>query len=136
MAGFNKVIMMGNLTRDPDLKFLPNQTAVVEISIATNRKWTSKDGVDKEEVCFVNCKCFGKMAETIGKFFTKAKPIHIEGRLSHDRWEDKDGNKREKHYITIENFIFVNDGSGGGAKATSSKTEPVPVAVGADDIPF
>ncbi len=122
MRGYNKVILMGNLTRDPALKYLPSQTAVVEFGLAMNRKWKSQDGQDREEVCFVDCSAFGKTAETINQYFTKGKPIFIEGRLKYDSWEDKQGGgKRSKMTVVIETFSFIGgpaDGGGGGAGAS------------------
>jgi single-strand DNA-binding protein len=142
MASFNKVIMMGNLTRDPQLNYLPNQTPVVEFSLATSRKWNSKEGQQREEVCYVECKCFGKMAETINQYCTKGRPLMIEGRLSFDRWEGKDGEKRSKHYVTIESFTFVGSRNDGGAPqaaaapATNVQMTPSAAPMGPDDIPF
>ena len=82
MANFNKVMLMGNLTRDPQLSYLPSQTAVVDFGLAVNRKWRGKDGQDKEDTCFVDCQAFGKTAETINKYLTKGRPIFVEGRLT------------------------------------------------------
>jgi single-strand DNA-binding protein len=108
MASFNKVMLMGNLTRDPDLKFLPSQTACVEFGIACNRKFRTAAGEDKEEVTFVDVTSFGKQAEVINQYFQKGKPIFIEGRLKFDSWEDKQGGgKRSKLTVVIENFQFV-----------------------------
>ena len=115
MANFNKVILMGNLTRDPQLKYLPNQTAVVDFAIACNRKWKGPNGEDREEVTFVDCASFGKQAEVINQYFTKGKPIFIEGRLKFDSWEDKQGGgKRSKLSVVIESFQFVGGRDGGG----------------------
>ena len=117
MASFNKVLLMGNLTRDPQLKYLPNQTAVVDFAIACNRKWKGPNGEDREEVTFVDVSSFGKQAEVINQYFTKGKPIFIEGRLKYDQWEDKQGGgKRSKLHVVIENFQFIGgrDGAGGG----------------------
>jgi single-strand DNA-binding protein len=117
MASFNKVILMGNLTRDPQLKYLPSQTAVVEFGLACNRKFKTQAGEDKEEVTFVDCTAFGRTGEVINQYFTKGKPIFIEGRLKYDQWEDKQGGgKRSKLTVVIENFQFVGgrDGGGGG----------------------
>ena len=86
MANFNKVILMGNLTRDPQLSYLPSQTAVVDFGIAVNRRWTGQDGQQREEVCFVDCRAFGKPAETINKYCKKGKPLMLEGRLTFDSW--------------------------------------------------
>ena len=117
MASFNQVILMGNLTRDPQLKFLPSQTAVAEFGIACNRRFTTAQGEQREEVTFVDCTAFGKTAETINKYFTKGKPIFIDGRLKYDQWEDKQGGgKRSKLTVVVNNFQFIGgrDGGGGG----------------------
>ena len=117
MASFNKVILMGNLTRDPQLKYLPSQTAVAEFGLACNRKFKTQAGEDKEEVTFVDCTAFGRTGEVINQYFTKGKPIFIEGRLKYDQWEDKQGGgKRSKITVVVENFQFVGgrDGGGGG----------------------
>ena len=120
MASFNKVLLMGNLTRDPQLKYLPSQTAVVEFGVACNRKFRTANGEDKEEVTFVDVTSFGKQAEVINQYFQKGKPIFIEGRLKFDSWEDKQGGgKRSKLTVVIENCQFVGgrdggDGGGGG----------------------
>ncbi len=112
MASYNKVILMGNLTRDVQLKHTASQ-AVADISIAVNRKFKTKDGQEREEVTYVDCECWGPRAEVIAKFFSKGKPIFIEGRLKLDSWEDKDGQKRSKLKVSIDSFEFVG-GSGGG----------------------
>lgn len=114
MAGFNKVLLLGNLTRDPQLSYTPSQTAVVDFSVATNRKWTGQDGSQREETCFVDCRAFGRTAENINKFFKKGKPILLEGRLTFDSWTAQDGEKRSKHRVTVENFQFL-PGTGGGS---------------------
>ena len=117
MANFNKVILMGNLTRDPQMSYLPSQTAVVELGLAVNRKWRSQDGQQKEETCFVDCKAFGKQAETLNQYMRKGQPLLIEGRLQLSQWEDKEGNRRSKLRVVVEGFQFVggrSDGGGGG----------------------
>jgi single-strand DNA-binding protein len=117
MASYNKVILMGNLTRDPQMKYLPSQTAVVEFGLACNRKYKTQSGEQKEEVTFVDCTAFGRTGEVINQYFTKGKPIFIEGRLKYDQWEDKQGGgKRHKLTVVIESFEFVGgrDGGGGG----------------------
>src|ERR1700733_1339556 len=107
MASFNKVLLMGNLTRDPQLKYLPNtQTAVAEFGVACNRKYRTAQGEDREEVTFVDIAAFGKTGELINQYFTKGKPIFIEGRLKLDQWE-KDGQKRSKLSVICENFQFI-----------------------------
>ena len=104
---YNKIILIGNLTRDPQLSYLPSQTAVVEFGMAVNRKWKNKDGDDKSEVCFVDCKAFGRTAENINKYLHKGDPLFIEGRLSFDSWTAQDGSKRSKHSATVERFQFI-----------------------------
>ena len=107
MASYNKILLMGNLTRDPQLSYTPSQTAVVDFGLATNRKWTAQDGSQRDDTCFVDCRAFGRMAENINKFFKKGKPIFVEGRLSFDQWTAQDGIKRSKHRVTVENFTFL-----------------------------
>ncbi|MEA2709176.1 MAG: single-strand DNA-binding protein, partial [Phycisphaerales bacterium] len=117
MASFNKVLLMGNLTRDVQLKYLPSQTAVAEFGLACNRKFRTATGEDREEVTFVDITAFGKQAEVLNQYMTKGKPIFIEGRLKFDSWEDKNGGgKRSKLTVVVENFQFVGgrDGGGGG----------------------
>lgn len=118
MANYNKVLLMGNLTRDPQLKYLPSQMAVVEFGIAVNRKYRTSSGEDREEVNFIDCTAWGKTGETINQYMQKGKPIFIEGRLKYDSWDDKQGGgKRSKLTVVVDNFQFVGgrDGGGGGA---------------------
>lgn len=117
MASFNQVILMGNLTRDPQLKYLPSQTPVAEFGLACSRKFKGQNGEDREDVVFVDCAAFAKTAELIQQYFTKGKPIFIQGRLKFDSWEDKQGGgKRSKLSVVVENFQFIGgrDGGGGG----------------------
>jgi single-strand DNA-binding protein len=107
MASYNKVLLLGNLTRDPQLTYTPSQTAVVDFGLATNRKWTAQDGSPREETCFVDCRAFGRMAENINKYLTKGRLIFLEGRLTFDSWTAQDGSKRSKLRVTIENFQFL-----------------------------
>ncbi len=133
MASFNKVIMLGNLTRDPQLSYLPSQTPVVDFGLATNRKWKSQDGQEREDVCFVDCRAFGRMAETISKYCKKGRSLMIEGRLTFDQWEAQDGSKRSKHRITVETFTFVDSG---GGRASGERGAAPEATEGGDDIPF
>lgn len=121
----NKIFILGNLTRDPQLSYTPNQTAVVDFGMATNRKWKGQDGSEKEEVCFIDCRMFGKRAEVINKYCKKGEKLLVEGRLTFDQWEAQDGTKRTKHRINVENFEFI-----------SSVTSQEPKQVDDDDIPF
>jgi single-strand DNA-binding protein len=117
MANFNKVILMGNLTRDPQLSYTPSQTAVVDFGLATNRRWTGQDGQQREEVCFVDCRAFGKPAETINKYCKKGKPLMLEGRLTFDSWTGQDGVKKSKLRVTVEGFQFLPIGGRGGEQS-------------------
>ncbi len=118
MASFNKVFLMGNLTRDPQLKYLPSQTAVAEFGLACSRKFKGANGEDREEVLFVDVSAFGKTGELINQYFTKGKPIFVEGRLKYDQWEDKNGGgKRSKLTVVMDNFQFIGGKDGGGAGA-------------------
>jgi single-strand DNA-binding protein len=145
MASLNKVLLMGNMTRDPQLSYLPSQTAVVEFGLAMTRKFKKQDGSMGEETCFVDCQIFGKRAEVINQYFKKGNPIFIEGRLKLDTWQGQDGTKRSKMRVFVENFEFI--GSRGGKPAEShdaSAEAPAPDveppygggASGGDEIPF
>jgi single-strand DNA-binding protein len=154
MANFNKVLLMGNLTRDPQLSYLPSQTPVVEFGLAVNRKWTSKEGESKEEVCFVDCRAFSRLAENINKYMRKGRPIFVEGRLVYETWTAQDGSKRSRHRVVADNCQFLGaPGGTGGEPAPDSQVEPFDGAQGrpetggqaglvkeshppADDIPF
>jgi single-strand DNA-binding protein len=142
MANFNKVFLMGNLTRDPQLSYTPNQTAVVDFGLAVNRKWKGQDGENKEETCFVDCQAFGRTAENINKYLTKGRPLFVEGRLTFNSWTAQDGTKRSKHRVTVENFQFLGSPGGAGrtekgvSEQSSEAEEQGGDSVGADDIPF
>ncbi|MGA2441723.1 MAG: single-stranded DNA-binding protein [Tepidisphaeraceae bacterium] len=129
MANVNRVILIGNLTRDPQLKYLPSQTAVVEFGLATNRRYKTASGEERDEVCFVDCSAFGRMAEVINQYCQKGKQLYIEGRLKFDSWEDKQGGgKRSKLSVVVENFQFLGGregagAGGGGAPAQEAGTE-------------
>jgi single-strand DNA-binding protein len=145
MANFNKVMLMGNLTRDPQLSYTPSQTAVTDFGLAVNRRWTGRDGSKKEEACFVDCTSFGKTAETINKYMTKGRPIFVEGRLSFSSWVGQDGGKRSKLKVIVENFQFLGAGQRAAAVGAEGESygEPDSGASQAgeqnaadDDIPF
>ena len=108
MASYNRVILMGNLTRDPELKTLPSQTVVCDFALAVNRRWKDTDGADREEVLFIDCAAFGKAGQTTGESLTKGRPIHIEGRLKFEQWEQEDGQRRSKIRVVVEQFRFVD----------------------------
>ena len=108
MSNFNKVILLGNLTRDPQLRSTPSGTSIAEFGLACNRKFKTPAGEEREEVTFVDVTAWGRQAEVINQCFTKGKPIFIEVRLKYDTWEDKNGGgKRSKLTVVIENFQFI-----------------------------
>src|SRR5688572_28177418 len=125
MPSFNKVLVMGNLTRDPVLKHLPSNLVVVEFGLACNRRYRTAAGEEKEEVAFVDCTAFGRQAETIGQYCAKGKPLFVEGRLKYDTWEAKDGGgaKRSKLSVVVENFQFIG-GKGDTQFPTDMFTQP------------
>ena len=155
MASYNKVILIGNLTRDPQLSYTPSQTAVVDFGLAMNRRWVGQDGSQREETCFVDCRMFGKRDEVINKYLRKGQPLFVEGRLSFESWTAQDGSKRSRHRITVEEFQFVGSGQSqtgqglgnapsnqqfdssgfGGPEAGGSPSGPA-YGDGVDDIPF
>jgi single-strand DNA-binding protein len=116
MANFNRVILAGNLTRDPQLSYTPNNTAVCEFGMAVNRRWRDRDGNQQEEVCFVDLNAFGRPGEVINQYMRKGRPILIEGRLRLRQWTNKEGQNRSKLDVVVDNFSFVGgpDGAGGG----------------------
>lgn len=113
MANLNKVMLIGNLTRDPDLKYTAGNQAVCELGLAVNRRYKTKEGEDREETTFVDCEAWGKQAEILKQYLTKGRPLFIEGRLKLDQWEDKEGQKRSKMRVVIENFQFLGSNPGG-----------------------
>jgi len=148
MANFNKVILAGNLTRDPELRYTPKGVAIAKIGLAINRTWKTETGETKEEVTFVDVDAFGRTAEVIGQYLKKGRPILMEGRLRYDTWDDKQTNaKRSKLGVVLESFQFLDSGraEGGAARATTTPAAAtdVPPAPEAqtpepehDDVPF
>lgn len=122
MASFNKVILLGNLTRDPDMRMTPGGMAICKLGLAVNRVFTTKEGEKREEVTFVDCDAFGRQAETISKYMSKGQAIMIEGRLRLDQWETKEGDKRSKLSVVVENFQFVGGRSGEGGSSDSDSS--------------
>lgn len=151
MASYNKCLLIGNLTRDPELRVTPKGTAICQFGLAINRQFKDEGGQTRDDTTFVDCEAWAKTGENISKFFTKGKPIFVEGRLKMDSWEDKtSGQKRSKMKVVVEQFQFVggkNDGatSAGsgygapGASSSASNTPPVQTHGGAadlDEVPF
>jgi single-strand DNA-binding protein len=138
MASFNKVILIGNLTRDVELKYLPKGTAVCNLSLAVNRRWKTEAGEEKEDVYFAECKAFGKQAETISQYVRKGHPLLVEGRLTREEWDDKKtGDKRSTTRIMIETFQFLKGRDEGDAPAPRAQAPAAPKPdLDADDLPF
>ena len=147
MPNYNKVILMGNLTRDPEVRYTSSGTAIAKLGLAVNRYYRNQEGQQQEETTFVDVDAFGKQAETIGQYLKKGRPIMVEGRLKLDQWDDKQtGQKRSKLGVTLENFQFLDSrnesGSGGGSGgAQSSGSSPAKTQGGGgfaedDDVPF
>ena len=152
MASFNKVILLGNLTRDPEVRYTPKGTAVTELGMAVNRVYTAENGEKREETTFVDITLWGRTAEIAGEYLKKGRPVFIEGRLQLDTWDDKtSGQKRSKLKVVGEGLQLIGSrpgGSGGGGGGDdegagvphSSKSTPPPKAAPSgpddDEIPF
>jgi single-strand DNA-binding protein len=151
MASFNKVILVGNLTRDPELRYTPKGTAIAKIGVAVNRVWTNEAGEKKEEVTFVDVDVFGRTAENVGQYMRKGRPILIEGRLRLDQWDDKQtGQKKSKLGVVAETVQFLGSAPGGeGGAPAPARQRPAAAAAGpageplegdgppeSDDVPF
>jgi single-strand DNA-binding protein len=158
MASFNKVILVGNLTRDPELRYTPKGTAIAKIGVAVNRVWTNEAGEKKEEVTFVDVDVFGRTAENVGQYMRKGRPILVEGRLRLDQWDDKQtGQKKSRLGVVAETVQFLGSpggagGAGGdGSAAPARPARPAPAAAAptpppepaegevppeSDDVPF
>jgi single-strand DNA-binding protein len=122
MASFNKVILVGNLTRDPELRYTPKGVAIAKIGMAVNRVWKSETGETKEEVTFVDVDAFGRQAETLAQYMKKGSPLLVEGRLRLDQWDDKQtGQKRSKLGVVVEGFQFLGGGNRGEAGGDTSR---------------
>jgi single-strand DNA-binding protein len=152
MANFNKVILAGNLTRDPELRFTPKGMAICKLGLAINRTWTTETGEKKEEATFVDLDAFGRQAETIAQYLKKGGGIMVEGRLRLDQWDDKQtGQKRSKLGVVVEGFQFIGGGSrseaggappparpnpAGPAPASSAPADAPEEMASEDDVPF
>ena len=127
MPNLNKVMLMGNLTRDPEIKYTPKGMAIAHFGIAVNRVWSNEAGEKQEEVTFIDIEMFGRKAEVVGEYFKKGKPIYVEGRLKLDSWDDKtSGQKKSKLKVVGETFEFLGSregGAGGGGGGGSSGGE-------------
>ena len=127
MANYNRVILAGNLTRDPQLSFTPSNTAVCKFGLAINRNWTDRQSNEKrQDTCFVDCTAFGRQAETINQYLSKGRPVLVEGRLQFSRWTGQDGQNRSKLEVVVETFQFL--GSPGGARGGDAPSPGQPVS--------
>ena len=126
MANFNKVILAGNLTRDPELRYTPKGTAIASFGLAINRKWKSETGEAKEEVTFVDVEAWDRQAEVVAQYFKKGRPILVEGRLKLDQWEDKNTHqKQSKLKVRLESFSFIDTkGADGGVPSEAPRAQP------------
>lgn len=152
MASFNKVILAGNLTRDPELRYTPKGTAVAKIGLAVNRTWVGEDGQKKEEVSFIDVEAWGRQGEVIAQYMKKGRPLLIEGRLKLDSWEDKNTKQKvSKLKVVLESFSFIDSNrgdAGGEGSAPAPRPRPAPANAPAaepvegdgppesDDVPF
>lgn len=124
MPSYNKVILIGNLTRDPELRVTPKGTAICQFGIAVNRQFKSEDGSMRDDTTFVDIEAWGKTGENISKYFTKGRPIFVDGRLKLDQWEDKQsGQKRTKLKVVCEQFQFIGGRDDGSAQAGDPSSE-------------
>ena len=129
MANFNKVIVAGNLTRDPELRYTPKGTAVARITLAVNRNYATETGEKKEEVSFVDVDIWGRQAEIISQYMKKGRPLLVEGRLKQDSWEDKTTKqKQSKLKVVLESFSFIDSNRPEGGGAPEAPRPPRPAA--------
>lgn len=140
MPNENLIMLIGRLTRDSKLSYLPSQTPVVECGIATNRKWKNDVGENKEEATFVDFCVYGKQALTFNQYTQKGGQVYLRGRLQQDTWQDKNGQNRSKHRVVVERFQFLGDGQE-APKPPQEVPADEPLEVPADeppedDIPF
>jgi len=130
MASFNKVMIIGNLTRDPEIKYTPKGTAIADIGLAVNRTYTTEGGEKREEVTFIDVTLWGRVAEIVGEYCKKGRPLFVEGRLQLDTWDDKaTGQKRSKLKVVGENIQLLGSregGAGGGGEHGEGRSENRP----------
>ncbi len=138
MPNLNRVMLMGNLTRDPELRYTPSNTPVVQVGLAINRRWRNQQSNEwQEETTFVDCEAWGKQAETINQYLRKGRPVYIEGRLKLDQWQDKEGHNRSKMKVVIESFQFIDSqrGAGGGSSGGQGGSDAAEMGEGGGAAP-
>jgi len=138
MAGVNKVMLIGHLGRDPEVKYTPSGTAVANFSIATTEQWTNKDGQKQERTEWHRIEAWKRLGEICGEYLHKGSQVYIEGRLQTDSWEDRDGNKRYMTKVVALSMQMLGSPARGGKTETRDEQFPVeePISVPEDDIPF
>jgi single-strand DNA-binding protein len=150
MANFNKVIIAGNLTRDPELRYTPKGTAVARLTLAINRTYTTETGEKKEEVSFVDVDAWARQAEVLAQYMKKGRPLLVEGRLKQDTWEDKNTHqKQSKLKVVLEGFSFIDSRTDSAGPSEPARPRPAPSAAAPpsepshdspppeeDDVPF
>lgn len=131
MASYNRIVLVGNLTRDPQLTYTASNVAVCKFGIATNHQWKDKEGNKREDVCFVDCTVFGRAGETFNQYMAKGRSVLVEGRLQLNQWTTPEGDKRSKHEVLVENFTFLGGGGrGGDGEEGAPRRAPVGAASG------
>jgi len=123
MASYNRVLLMGNLTRNPEIRYTPSGTAVVDLGLAVNESFKNKAGEVVEQVCYVDVVVWGRQAETASEYLQKGSPVFVEGRLQLDQWENQQGEKRSKLRVRADRVQFL--GGSGGNRSTESSAAPV-----------
>jgi single-strand DNA-binding protein len=133
--GFNKVVLMGNLTRDPETRTTPSGQTVTNFSLAVNRTWRGADGQQQEAVSYIDCVAWGKPGEIIAQYLQKGRALLVSGRLDQRSWDDKDsGQKRSKVEVIVEDFNFVDSGNGGGDGGSAPRTSSASTKQKKDDV--
>ena len=141
MGSFNRVMLMGSLTRNPELKYTPSGSAVADLGLAVNESFKNKAGETVEQTCFVDVVVWGRQAETATEYLQKGSPVFVEGRLQFDQWESQQGEKRSKLRVRAERVQFLSAGGGSGSTASDTgggSAGPAPVVrpPSDDDVPF
>jgi single-strand DNA-binding protein len=133
MASANMVVLMGNLTRDPELRHTQSGMAVCGFGLAVNEKYKTKDGESKEDVVFIDCNAWGRTAEIINQYLSKGSGVHIIGKIRYESWNDTQGNKRSKHSVTVQSFQFIGSKQTASNESAGQRDDQQPEP---DEIPF
>jgi len=135
-SSYNRVMLMGNLTRDVEIKPAGQAATVAKFGLAINRKYRTKEGEQREETTFVDCDAFGRTADVMAQYLRKGRPVFIEGRLKLDQWQDQQGNNRSKLKVIVEGFQFIDGGQGGDDAGPGRPARDEKPDVLEGDIPF